>query len=73
MVNTQLLEQVTALTPQERVEFIGAIWDSLDGDNVHVTTEEQRMLDEALLDLERNPDAGIPLAVSVERLRKLVA
>jgi len=68
MVNSELLEKVMALPPDEQVEFIGAVWDSLDHTRTHVTSAERKMLDEALADLAANPDAGIPASESLAKL-----
>jgi len=68
MVDARLLEQVTALTAGEQVEFIGAVWDSLDRSRIQVSAADRQMLDEALADLEANRDGGLSAAESVGRL-----
>jgi len=73
MVNPTLLEQVMSLTIGEQVEFIGAVWDSLDHRRVPVTATDRKMLDEALDELRASPRAGITAAESVARLRTLTA
>ena len=72
MINSELFEKVMALTPDEQVEFIGAVWDSLDHTRTHVTSAERQMLDEALADLAANPNAGIPASESITRVRSLL-
>ncbi|MDR1294929.1 MAG: addiction module protein [Bifidobacteriaceae bacterium] len=73
VVNSRLLEQVTALSQEEQVEFIGAVWESLDHARLPVSASDREMLDEALADLEAHPDDGLPAAVSIARLRSLRA
>jgi len=71
MVNPSLLEQVTSLTVDEQVEFIGAVWDSLDQRCRAVTPADRQMLDDALEELEADPRPGLSAADSVARLRTL--
>jgi len=73
MVDAKLLEQVTALTAGEQVEFIGAVWDSLDRSKLPVSAADRQMLDEALDDLATRPDDGLSVVESVARLRNRVA
>jgi putative addiction module component (TIGR02574 family) len=46
------------LSPQERLELIGELWDSLDDQAFEVTPELAAELDRRLDELRRNPDAG---------------
>jgi len=50
------------------MEFIGAVWDSLDHTRTHVTSAERQMLDEALAQLASDPEAGIPASESLAKL-----
>jgi putative addiction module component (TIGR02574 family) len=70
MVNPALLEQVTQLPVDDRFELMGALWDSLDSDDMPVTEAEARMLDERLAALAVNPDAGRPVANVIADLRR---
>ena len=73
MVDAVLLERVTSLTADEQVEFIGAVWDSLDHRRVRTPMIDEQMLDNALDELQTSPASGIPAADSVARLRQLAA
>ena len=46
------------LSPSERLELIGELWDSLDDESLEVTPELVAELDRRLEDLRRNPQAG---------------
>ena len=51
-------DEISALPVPERLELLEMIWDSLAPDEVPVPETHKRVLDAALDDLERNPDAG---------------
>jgi putative addiction module component (TIGR02574 family) len=59
----------TKLTPEERLELIGEIWDSLENETLPISSELQAELDRRLADLERNPTEGRPAAEVIARLR----
>ena len=56
-MNGDLLAEALKLSPNDRLELIEALWDTLAEDDIPVTPEERALLDERLADLERNPDA----------------
>lgn len=60
MVDQVLLTQAKRLTPADRLELIGELWQTLDHDSLPVTGAERDMLDERLVDLSANPDSGRP-------------
>lgn len=60
MVDEALLTQAKRMTPADRLELIGELWQTLDHDNFAVTAAERDMLDERVADLSANPDAGRP-------------
>lgn len=46
------------LTPSERLELIGELWDSLGDDAFEITPELAAELDRRLDEMRQNPDAG---------------
>ncbi len=55
-MSTSLLEEALKLTPRERLELIGALWDTLSESDIPVAPEERALLDSRIADLETNPD-----------------
>ena len=51
---------ITALSPEERLELIGRLWDSLSDEDVPLSREERDLLDERLDRLERDGPSGVP-------------
>lgn len=56
MIDESLLAKVSSLSPTDRLELIGAVWDTLSPDDLPVTDAERALLDARLVDMERNPD-----------------
>ena len=56
-MNADILAAALKLSLSERLELIEALWDTLSEEDIPVTPEERALLDERLVDLERNPDA----------------
>lgn len=57
------------LSPEERLELIGEIWDSLEDELPPISPELQQELDRRLADLEQNPSEGRPAAEVFARIR----
>lgn len=55
MINDALISQVKTLSVAERIELIGAVWETLSSSEVPVSAEEKIMLDTRLTDMEQNP------------------
>lgn len=55
MIDESLLAKVASLSPAERIELIGAVWDTLSPDDLPVTDAERALLDARLADMETNP------------------
>lgn len=70
MIDATLISRVNTLSPAERLELIGALWESLPPADVPVTEEEKALLDARLADLEKNPADQSPWAEVRERLRR---
>lgn len=60
MVDPALRERVRQLTPEDRLDLIADLWESLDAESIEVTDAEKRILDERIADLEKNPRNGRP-------------
>lgn len=59
------------LTPEERLELIGDLWDSLDAaEPALLTPEVAAELDRRLVEAERDPEAGRPWEEIQKDLRK---
>ena len=59
-MNADLLAQALRLSPNDRLELIEALWDTLSDEDIPVTTEERALLDARLADLEANPGDQSP-------------
>lgn len=57
------------LSPEERLDLIGEIWDSLENEQMPIWPELQAEFDRRLADLERNPSDGRPAAEVIARIR----
>ena len=53
------LLDITRLTPQERLDLIGELWESLTAENVPLTPAQQAELDRRLATFEDDRRAGI--------------
>jgi putative addiction module component (TIGR02574 family) len=72
MIDQSLIAKVVSLSPEERLELIGAVWDSLSPDDLPVTNAEKALLDARLADMERNPDDQSPWSDVKTRLERLL-
>jgi putative addiction module component (TIGR02574 family) len=73
MIDAALISKVKTLSPKDRLELIGAVWESLDQSTVSVSSAERELLDARLKDLEENPSDQSPWPEVKARLRKLVS
>jgi len=71
MIDESLLAKVSSLSPADRLELIGAVWDTLSADDLPVTDAERTLLDARLADMERNPDDQSPWSEVKGRLERL--
>lgn len=72
MIDAALISRVKNLSVAERIELIGAVWDSLSPSDVPVTDEDRALLDARLADLENNPGDQRPWSEVQARLRRLL-
>ena len=54
-MKTELVEEVVKLPASERLELIGALWDSLSDEEVPLTKAQVAELDRRLNDMDKNP------------------
>ncbi len=69
-MSTDLLEEALRLSPRDRLQLIGALWDTLSEGDIPVTPEERALLDSRLADSEANPDDQSPWPEVRGRLEK---
>ena len=69
---TQPAFDFTKLSPEERLDLIGEIWDSLENEALPISQELQAELDRRLADLEENPSNGRPAAEVIARIRAML-
>lgn len=56
MIDAALLTRVKTLSPAERLELIGAVWESLEPADLPVSEDEKQLLDQRLADAEAKPE-----------------
>ena len=60
MIDESLLAKVTTLSPADRLELIGVVWDTLSPEDLPVTDAERKLLDARLADMEAHPEGQSP-------------
>ena len=60
MIDESLLAKVSSLSPADRLELIGKVWDTLSPDDLPVTDAERKLLDARLADMEAHADDQSP-------------
>jgi putative addiction module component (TIGR02574 family) len=71
MIDESLLAEVTNLSPADRLELSGKVWDTLSFDDIPVTDAERALLDARLADTEAHPDDQSPWLEVKARLERL--
>jgi len=71
MIDESLFSKVAGLSPADRLEFIGAVWDSLTAEDIPITEAERALLDIRLADMERNPSDQSSWSEVKARLERL--
>lgn len=56
MIDAALISQVKTLSVADRIELIGAVWETLSSSGLPVSEEEKALLDARLADMEQNPE-----------------
>lgn len=70
MIDQALLSRVKSLSPSERLELIGVVWESLEASELPVTDEERAVLDARIEDEAKNPADVSPWPEAEARLRQ---
>jgi putative addiction module component (TIGR02574 family) len=60
MIDESLLAKVSRLSAADRLELIGAVWDTLSPEDLPVNDAERALLDARLADMEVHPDDQSP-------------
>jgi putative addiction module component (TIGR02574 family) len=55
--SSTLLAEARKLSPDDRLELIGELWDTLESEDLPVSAEERTILESRIADLEKNPSA----------------
>ena len=71
MIDESLLSKVTSLSPADRLEPIGKVWDTLSADDLAVSDAERALLDARLTDMEAHPGDQSPWPEVKARLERL--
>ncbi|MGQ0568084.1 MAG: addiction module protein [Armatimonadota bacterium] len=69
-MSADLLAEALRLSPQDRLELIGVLWDTLSQEDVPVTEEERNLLDARPADLEASPSDQSPWSEVKARLEQ---
>jgi putative addiction module component (TIGR02574 family) len=70
MVDAALISKVKTLSVADRIELIGAVWQTLAPSEVPVTDSDKALLDARLADMEQNPGDQSPWSEVQARLRR---
>jgi len=73
MIDESLLAKVSSLSPADRLELIGKVWETLSAEDIQVTEAERQMLDARLADMEVNPDDQASWSEVKARLERLTS
>ena len=71
MIDESLLAKVSSLSPADRLELIGKVWDTLSPADIPVTDAERALLDARIADMDENPDDQSPWSEVKARLERL--
>jgi putative addiction module component (TIGR02574 family) len=66
---SQPMPDFTKLSPEQRLQLIGEIWDSLEDEPLPLDPELVAELDRRLAEFEANPEEGRPAAEVIARIR----
>ncbi len=69
MVDPVLVEQATRLSVDERLELIGAVWDSIDHSTRPVSPAVAALIEERVAEAQANPLDGRPWSEIRQSLR----
>lgn len=72
-MTTAAVQQLMALSVEDRLRAIGALWDSIvdEAPDYPISEHDRRVVEQRLEDYRREPEAGIPWEVVREQLAKI--
>ena len=73
MIDETLVAKVSSLSPADRLELIGKLWETLSPEDLPVTDAERKLLDARLADMEAHPDDQSPWPQVKARLERLTS
>ena len=68
MLDESLILQVKTLSPSDRLELIGMLWETLSPSEIPLTEQEKKLLNSRLQDMEANPQDQSPWSEVKKRL-----
>lgn len=69
MIDAALLSQIKTLSAVERIELLGAVWETFTPEEAPVTAEEKQLLEARLADLRQKPNDQSPWREVQARMR----
>ena len=72
MIVESLISKVVSLSPADRLQLIGVVWDTLASEDLPVTDAERALLDARLAEMEANPNDQNPWPEVKTRLERLL-
>ena len=72
MIDESLISKVVSLSPEDRLQLIGVVWDTLAPEDLAVTDAERALLDARLADMESDPNDQSSLPEAKARLERLL-
>ena len=72
MIDESLISQVVSLSPEDRLQLIGVVWDTLAPEDLPVTDAERALLDARLAEMESEPNDQSSWPEAKARLERLL-
>jgi len=72
MIDESLISKVVSLSPEDRLQLIGVVWDTLAPEDLPVTDGERALLDARLADMESDPNDQSLWPEAKARLERLL-
>ena len=70
LIDESLISRVVSLSPEDRLQLIGVVWDTLTPEDLPITDAEKALLDARLADIELNPSDQSPWPEVKTRLER---
>ena len=72
MIDESLISKVVSLSPEDRLQLIGVVWDTLAPEDLPVTDAERALIDARLADMESERNDQSPWPEAKARLERLL-